>query len=146
MLDKSRIKIYDYLYNLLYDVVTKNVYSMNPPQELIDSDVKDGFIVINVGEINDASEFSCEAYGWARCYITAYVPPITRGRLDYTKYEVFEDAINAVIDNATKENGGTYHVEEGSVLSMDDDESSNANNQFFIFIKSFVVNINKETS
>lgn len=144
MLDKSRIKIYDYLYNILYDVVTKNVYSMNPPQELTESDAKDGFIVINVGDVNDASEFSCEAYGWARCYITAYVPPITRGRLDYTKYEVFENAINDVIEMAASDSEGTYHVEEGSVLSMDNDETTNANNAYFIFVKSFVVNINKQ--
>lgn len=144
MLDKSRIKIYDYLYNLLYDVVTKNVYSMNPPQELTKSDAEDGFIVINVGDIHDASEFSCEAYGFARCYLTAYVPPITRGRLDYTKYETFENSINDVIENATSDSDGTYYIEDGSVLSMDNDETTNANNQFFIFVRSFVVNINKQ--
>lgn len=145
MLHESRIDIYDYLYNLFYDVVTKNVYSMNEPQELSQSDTQDGFIVIRVGDLNDESEFGRKAYGWARCYVEAYVPPISRGRLDYNKYKEFEDAINSVIELASEsepnENG--YSVQEGSVLSTDTDETTNANNAFFLFIKSFVVMIDK---
>lgn len=148
MLHESRIDIYDYLYNLFYDVVTKNVYSMNEPQELSQSDTQDGFIVIRVGDLNDESEFGRKAYGWTRCYVEAYVPPISRGRLDYNKYKEFEDAINSVIElaseNEPNENG--YSVQEGSVLSMDTDETTNANNAFFMFIKSFIVMIDKEES
>lgn len=143
MLVDSRIDIYDYLYNLFYDVVTKNVYSMNEPQELTQSDTQDGFLVIKVGELNDESEFSFETYGWARCYVTAYVPPISRGRLDYNKYKVYEDAINDVIKRASEDNSGTYSVQLGSVLSMDMDETTNANNEYFLFVKSFVVTIDK---
>ncbi len=144
MLNDSRIDIYDYLYNLLYDVVTKNVYSMREPQELTKSDTEDGFIVIHVGDLNDEGEFNGQAYGWARCYIEAFVPPITRGRLDYEKYKTFEDGINTVIKLATEDNTGTYFIQEGSVLSMDADETSNANNSYFTFIKSFIVNIDKQ--
>lgn len=144
MLDISRIGVYDYVYNLLYGVVTDNVYSMNEPQELTQSDVNDGFVVIRVGELNDASEFTANAYGWARVYIDAYVPPISRGRLDFEKYKAFEDAINQVIEQATQDASGTYYIQDGSVLSMDNNAESNANNAYFMFVKSFVVMIDKE--
>ena len=141
MFDESRIGIYDYLYNLFYDVVTKNVYSMREPQELTKSDTTDGFIVIRVGDLNDESEFSRQAYAWVRCYVQAYIPPITRGRLDFNKFKNFEDAINQVIADAAESSDGAYHVQEGSVLSMDGEETSNANNTYFTFVKSFIVNI-----
>ena len=141
MFNESRIGIYDYLYNLFYNVVTKNVYSMREPQELTQSDTTDGFIVIRVGDLNDESEFSRQTYAWARCYVQAYVPPITRGRLDFDKFNAFEDAINQVVVNASKANDEHYHVQEGSVLSMDGEETNNANNTYFTFVKSFIVNI-----
>ncbi len=143
MLNESRIDIYDYLYNLFYDVVTKNVYSMSEPQELTKSDTTDGFLVLHVGNLNDESEFSGQAYGWVRCYVEAYVPPISRGRLDFNKYKDFENAINEVIDNATRQSQGAYYIQEGSVLSSDADEASTANNAYFTFIKSFIVNISE---
>ena len=139
MVNESRIDLYDYLYNLFYDVVTKNVYSMREPQELTKSDTTDGFLVIRVGDINDESEFKGQAYASARCYVEAYVPPITRGRLDYNKYKVFEDAINDVINEAMIVDDGMYYVQEGSVLSRDAQEITNANNTYFNFVKSFIV-------
>ena len=144
MLNESRIDIYNYLYNLFFDVVTQNVYSMFEPQELTESDTEDGFIVIHVGDLYDESEFHGQAYGWVRCFIEAYIPPISRGRLDYRKYKIFEDAINSVIKSASEDNSGVYHVMEESVLSMDADESSNANNAYFTFIKSFIIQIDQE--
>ena len=42
MFNDSRIDIYDYLYNLVYDVVTKNVYRTGAPTETTESDSKDG--------------------------------------------------------------------------------------------------------
>ncbi len=145
MLNKSRIDIYDYLYNIFYDVVTKNVYSMREPQELTKSDTTNGFIVIRVGELNDESEFNGHAYAWARCYVQAYIPPISRGRLDFEKYKEFEDGINAIIDIAVQDNQGEYNIEEGSVISSDVDETTNADNSYFTFIKSFIVNISQQT-
>lgn len=142
MLDNSRINIYDYLYDLFYDVVTKNVYSILPPQELTKSDTMDGFIVISVGDLNDESEFSGNAYGWVRCYVSAYIPLMSRGRLDYDKYSTFEDGINDVIHNASNNQNGVYFIQEDSLLSMDGAETTNANNSYFTFIKSFIVNIN----
>lgn len=142
MVNESRIDIYDYLYNLFYDVVTKNVYSMEVPQELTQSDTQDGFIVLHVGDLNDESEFAHHTYGWARCFVEAYIPPISRGRLDYDKYREFEDAITDVIHLASDEVIDGYSVQEGSVLSMDGSETTNANNSYFTFIKSFIVNIN----
>ena len=142
MVNESRIDIYDYLYNLFYDVVTKNVYSMETPQELTQSDTQDGFIVLHVGDLNDESEFAHQTYGWARCFVEAFIPPISRGRLDYDKYREFEDAITEVIHLASDEVVDGYSVQEGSVLSMDGAETTNANNTYFTFIKSFIVNIN----
>lgn len=144
MVEKSRLKIYDYLYNLFYDVVTKNVYSMNTPQELTESDTRDGFLVLHVGSIFDESEFPCEAFGEVRCYVEAFVPPISRGRLDYNKYEEYENAIDDVIAQAVQDASGTYHIQEDGILSMDDDETANANNAYFTFIKSFIVVIDKQ--
>lgn len=143
MLNASRIDLYDYLYNIFYDVVTKNVYSMRVPQELTKSDTTDGFIVIRVGGINDESEFSEQAYGWARCYVQAYIPQASRGRLNTEKYKAYEDGINAIIKLAAEDNQGEYNIEEGSIISTDEDEVSNANNAYFTFIKSFIVTIIK---
>ena len=144
MVDESRIGIYNYLYDLFYDVVTKNVYAMQEPQELTSSDAKDGFLVIQVGNINDESEFTCETYGWARCYVYAFVPPISRGRLDYDKFESFENAINEVISTECETHTGTYGIQSDTVLSTDIVEKSNANNTYFTFAKSFIVNIDKQ--
>ena len=144
MLDESRINVYDYLYNIFYDVVTKNVYSMNQPQELTKSDTTDGFLVIRVGNLRDESEFSCNAYGWVRCYVEAYVPPISRGRLDYNKYKTFEDAVDEVIQNASQDSSGTYNIQNDDILSSDSYDTSNANNSYFTFVKSFIVNIDKQ--
>lgn len=145
MFNKSRIDIYDYLYNLFYDVVTKNVYSMNEPQELTKSDTENGFIVLHVGNLVDESEFDYEAFGRVRCYVEAFVPPITRGRLDYNKYKTFEVSIDNVI--ATESSSDVvceYSIESDSVISMDAEVLTNANNIYFTFIKSFIVNINEQ--
>lgn len=147
MFEKSRIGIYDYLYNIFYDVVTKNVYSMHEPQELTSSDTKDGFLVIRVGDIQDMSEFRADAYGQVRCYVEAYVPPMSRGRLDYAKYEAFEKKIEkAIEDEIAKGGNGDYSIQDEEILSMDTKEDSQSNNQYFLFIKSFIVTINEESN
>ena len=140
MYDDSRIGIYRYVESLLTTNVTENVYLMNEPQELTQSDTEDGFIVIRVGDFNDASEFDGEAYGWARVFVEAYIPPITRGRLNISKYEQFEDGINLVIKNAAEtHSNGLYWIKSDSVLSMDGNDESNANNAYYMFVKSFIV-------
>ena len=139
MLNKSRIDIYDYLYNLLFGVVTENVYDMRVPQELTESDTKDGFIVIHVGNLVDESEFTCEALARVRCYIEAFVPQISRGRMNHDLYAAMENSINNVIEEQTEVRDGAYYIEEGSYLSSEEDEITNANNAYFTFIKSFIV-------
>jgi hypothetical protein len=150
MVNDSRMGIYEYVESLLVihdnKGVTDNVYLMNEPQELTQSDTEDGFIVIRVGDLNDASEFQGEAYGWARVFVQCYVPPITRGRLDKSKYKAFEDSINEVIkDASTNDNQGTYWIQGDSVLSMDSNDDNNANNAYYMFVKSFIVMIDEET-
>lgn len=144
MFNESRTDIYDYLYDLLHGVVTDNVYEKREPQDLTESDAKDGFLVIHVGEFYDAGEFHGETYGWTRCYIEAFIPPISRGRMNREVFKSFEDAINQVIKTEAQRKDGTYTILEDSLLSMDADETYNANNQFFTFVKSFIVNVDKQ--
>lgn len=146
MLNKSRSDIYDYLYGLFYGTVTENVYSMSEPQELEDTDRTDGFIVLHVGNMYDNSEFSGQTYGEVRCYVEAYIPPVTRGRLDVDKYREYEDAITQTIENAiaSPNQNEDYCIQEDSLISSETEEVTNANNIFFVFIKSFIVAINKE--
>ena len=142
MVDESRIGVYNYIYNLLFNVVSDNVYTMNESQELTKSDTKDGFIVIHVGSFVDDSEFKGNAFAMCRVTIEAFVPPMSRGRLDEEKYSSFETKINTAINNEIAH--GThpqYSIQEDGVLSMDDVEATNANNIFYKYIKSFVVQI-----
>lgn len=143
MLDESRIGIYNYVYGLLYGSVSNNVYSMEEPKELTDSDTTDGFIVIRVGQINDESEFRGNAYAWARVFVEAYVPMMSRGRLNKAKYAEFESNISQTIENEI--DAGTsekYSIQDDGILSMDGSEDSNANNSYHLYIKSFIITIN----
>lgn len=141
MFSEIRTDIYDYLYNLFYDVVTKNVYSMSEPQELTKSDTTDGFIVIRVGDTIDESEFALETYGSVRVFIWAYVPPKSRGRLDKEKYRAMETSIDNVVRQAMENPNEHYYISDANALSMDMTTTSNANNLFYIFVKSFIVNL-----
>ena len=143
MLDNSRKHIYDYLYDLFKGKPTNNVYDRQEPQELTKSDLKDGFIVTSVGGIYDASEFSGQAYGQVRCYVEAFIPPRSRGRLDSDKYEAFETALTDVINEAIANDDSTkkYHILDGSLLSSDTDSAVLGDNLFFTFIKTFILHI-----
>ncbi len=144
MFNDSRIDIYNFLYGLFYNTVTKNVYKMGEPTENTESDTTDGFITIEVGAMNDDSEFDGNVYGWARCFVTAYIPKKTRGRLDATKYKAFEDGINTVVRLASESRNTDYYVLQGSELSIDDVETSQKGNQYHLFQKSFIVVIDKQ--
>lgn len=146
MINDSRTAIYDFLYNLFYGVVTENVYVMDEPQELTESDVTEGFIVIRVGDIYDEGEFSLETFATVHCFVSAYVPPMSRGRLDIAKYKAFEDGIVAVIKTASANPESEYYVEENSILSTDIETVGNSDNVFFTFIKSFIVEIDKQNN
>ena len=144
MVEESRIAVYNYL-KPLFSSVTQNIYSMRVPTENTTDDTKNGFIVIEVGSIVDESEFDLETYGWVRCNVVAYVPQKTRGRLDEAKYTAFEDGINSAIRSAISNPDPTsaYSVQSDGILSMDDDEDSNKGNQYNLFVKSFIVIIDK---
>ena len=130
----------------MFKVVTPNIYSMRVPTENTDSDTKNGFIVIQVGGINDESVFGLDTFGWVRCYVTAYVPQKSRGRLDSEKYAAFEDGINSVIRTLVQspQNDSPYFVQSDGILSMDDDEDTNKGNQYNVFVKSFIVVTNNQ--
>ena len=144
MFNESRIDIYNFLYGLFYDTVTRNVYKMGEPTENTESDTTDGFITLEVGTISDDSEFSGDAYGWARGFVTAYVPKKSRGRLDDVKYKAFEDGINTVVKLASESSDADYYVLSGSELSIDDVETTQKGNQYHIYQKSFIVVIDKQ--
>ena len=138
----SRIDIYDYLYNLIFGVITENVYYMDVPEELTDSDTEEGFIVINVGDIVDHGEFYKQSYGTVRCFLTAYIPQISRGRVNREIYALFENGIENIIEEQSQTSDGQYSIAEDSVLSMDGTDSSTSDNSYFTYVKSFVVTIN----
>lgn len=138
MFNNSRMDIYDYLYDLFFGVVTDNVYLMNEPTELTASDLKDGFIVISAGNLNDESEFTGNAYGWIRCYVSAYIPTKSRGRVDETLYKKYENDINSIISQENRDD--EFYIQPDSVISSDIADTSNVDNQFYLFIKTFIVN------
>ena len=144
MVNESRMGIYEYVENILTSI-TENVYLMEEPQELTEDDTTNGFIVVTVGDLLDASEFRDSAFGYARVFIRCYVPPISRGRLNVAKYKQFEDAINAAINLAADaDNEGAYWIDEDSVVSTDGKDEGNANNTYYMFIKSFIVVVDAE--
>lgn len=144
MIDKSRIAIYDYLYSLLFGVVTNNVHSMGEPSETTDDEAENGFVVTQVGDIEDESEFDGCAYAWARCYVYAYVPKLSRGRLNKRKFKEYEDAIMSVIKNAETQGNEDYYIKPETTISMDNNDNTMKGNQYHIFVKSFVVVIDKQ--
>lgn len=143
MVNESRIEIYNFL-KPLFSSVTQNIYPMRVPTENTADDTKNGFIVILVGNIVDVSEFDLNTYAQVRCYVVAYVPQKSRGRLDEAKFAYFEDGINEAIRNAINnpDNSSAYYIQADSILSMDDDEDTNKGNQYNVFAKSFIVTIN----
>ena len=144
MLNDSRHSIYDYLYGLFYETVTPNVYLASEPQELTNSDMREGFVVLNVGDLVDESEFAGQAFGGARCFVRAFTPAMSRGRMDDEKYAAFESAINAVIKEASANRNADYFIQEDSVLSYDDTDTLDQQTPFYILIKSFIVITDKQ--
>lgn len=146
MFNDSRIDIYDYISDMLNGVVSDSVYKMYEPESLTSDAVKNGFIVIKVGELNNESEFGYSTYAWVRCYIEAYVPIKNNGELNEARYKEMEDGINMVINLADEsgENGNGYSLDADNVISYDDGRVHTAGNMFHIFGKSFTVDIHKE--
>lgn len=145
MFEVSRLAIYDYLLSMFMGLVNNNVYRITVPTATTQSDVKNGFIVVRVGDINDESEFHHDTYGWVRCYVTAYIPKFGNGYLDDDIYGEYETKITQKIEEeiaqSTNEN---YYILEDDVLSMDDDVNTQKGNQYHTYTKSFVVVIDKQ--
>lgn len=142
MINESRLDIYDYLYKLFDDVVSVNVYAIAAPKELTNKDTQNGFLVIRVTTLNDASEFKGEAYAWSRCYVTAYVPTVSRGRLDYDAFRSIENTINGIInDEIENTHNDTYSIQKGSIMSYDSFENANSDNTFYLYTKSFNITV-----
>lgn len=145
MVNESRSDLNDYLYGLFYGTVTENVYPKGVPTELKESDVKNGFIVIKAGSINDKGEFRKQTYASVRCYVEVYVPVISRGRFNKKRYKELEDAVNEVIDNEIAQpSSTTYTINEDDIFTYDDEEEGRGDNRFHIFIKTFVVNVDEQ--
>lgn len=140
--DTTRIGVYNYLYDILFGVVSDNVYLANPPQTLTESDLKDGFIVIRMASLMDEGQFLGEAYGSVRCYIEAYLPPKTRGRLNDEMFEEYERSIDMALKEAIERGDKTYAIELGDALSAELIETNNMDNIFNVLAKSFIVTIN----
>lgn len=118
---------------------------MSVPTDNTESDTKNGFIVVKVGNVKDESEFACNSYAWARCYVTAYIPKKTRGRLNKALYQTFEDGIeNVIMSEIDTPTSNDFSILEDSVLSMDDEEQSEKGNQYHVFVKSFIVLFNQK--
>lgn len=141
--NSSRISLYNYL-SELFSSVSQNIYPMGVPTENTQDDTTNGFIVTKVGDLQDASEFDSNCYGWVRCFVTAYVPKASRGRLNKQLYATFENGIDNVIKaNTGRVTSGGYYIMEDSVLSMDDGEETQKGNQYHVFVKSFVIVIDQ---
>lgn len=146
MVEESRIAIYEYVAGILEEV-SENVYWMDEPQELTQSDTEDGFIVITLGDLFDNGEFEGESFATVRAFVRCYIPPITRGRLNVELYDQYERGINDAIKLAsTSDNHGTYWIQPDSFISADIGEDENANNAYYLFVKSFIVVIDEEDS
>lgn len=144
MITDLRTDIYDFVYSMFYNVVTQNVYSMNPPQELTEDDFKNGFLVISVGDLYDESEFSGKAYAWARVFVEAYIPPKSRGRLNKNKYIAFDKSLTSVITNYDEQHESVgFSIDLESVLSTDGYYSTNED-LYQVLVKSFIVYVNDD--
>lgn len=143
MNDTLRIDMYEYVEKLLTDVFDVNVYLMSEPQELTEEDTERGFLVVNIGNLNDASEFIGNTYEWARVFIVAYIPPISRGRVNLERYKTFERLINKLVRESSEDNEKDFWPQYDSLLSTDGEEINNANNVYHTFIKSFIVMSNR---
>lgn len=144
-METSRSKVYDYLVSLFMGLVNRNVYRITVPTANTQSDTKDGFIVLRVGDITDESEFKHDAYGWVRCYVTAYIPKFGNGYLDTEIYENYESKIDQKIETEIESpSSNDYYIIEDGILSMDDDVDTQKGNQYHTYTKSFIVIIDTQ--
>lgn len=140
MIDARRMPIYRYVHSLFEGKVTDYVYPMGIPTNLTDEAVSGGFMVINIGDIQDRSEMMLSCYAQTRVMISMYVTPKSRGRLDATLYEDYEKKISDILIEESRKRGGNYIIDMDSLLSTDA-VYNNAGNVFFEYMVSFVIKI-----
>lgn len=143
MIDARRAPIYKYVASLFEGKVTKYVYPMSVPTNLTDEPAAGGFMVINIGDIQDRSEMTLSNYAQTRVMVQMYVSSKNRGRIDYTLYEKYEKLISDILIEENNKRGDKYIIDLDSLLSTDAVYNNDGNNVFFQYIASFVVKIIK---
>lgn len=141
MIDARRAPIYKYITALFEGKVTDYVYLMSVPTNLTDEVAAGGFMVINVGDIQDRSEMMLSNYAQTRVIVQMYVSPKNRGRIDYEQYEEYEKMISDILIEESKKRGDKYIIDMDSLLSTDAVYNNDGNNVFFQYIISFIVKI-----
>lgn len=142
-IDARRTPIYKYVYSLFNGKVTDYIYPMGIPTNLTEEAQAGGFMVINVGDIQDRSEMTLSNYAQTRVTVQMYVTPKGRGRIDTELYEEYETKIFDILAAESEKRGEKYIIDLDSILSTDDVYNKDGNNVFFLYIASFVLKIIK---
>lgn len=142
-IDARRTPIYKYIHSLFNGKVTDYIYPMGIPTNLTEEAQAGGFMVINVGDIQDRSEMTLSNYAQTRVTVQMYVTPKGRGRIDTELYEEYETKIFDILAVEAEKRGEKYIIDLDSILSTDDVYNKDGNNVFFLYIASFVIKIIK---
>lgn len=140
-LDARRMPIYQYVHSLFNKKVTNSIFPIEIPTGLDEKEKSKGFMVVKLGSIRDRSEFDLNAYATVRVTLEMYIPPKTRGRVNDTAFSEAEDKITSIIEKEIETPTGNYSISSDGILSSDTIYNSN-DNMFFVYLKSFVININ----
>ena len=142
-MDISRKNIYTYLANL-FKTVTTNLYRISIPVTLGDDAVANGFIVMNLGNLSDNSEFGLNTYAQIRATIQCYVPSVNitkaNGVMNTSAFDNIQSQIDTIIEAECEKTNQKYTISREGVLSMDDFYTNNTNS-FYVYITSFLITI-----
>lgn len=136
----SRKDIYSHIATLLVGV-SNNIYRISVPPTLSADAAKNGFIVLQMGEVIDNSEFTYgDTYSRARFYVQCYVPSTSSGLMNTSKYDKIQQSVDSIIDAEIAKTNQPYSIQQDGVLSMDDFFTNN-DKSFYVYTKSFLVTI-----
>lgn len=139
-----RAELYSYVANL-FTGFTKNIYRISIPETLGADAVTNGFMVLNMGEVRDYSEFGENAYAQARIYVQYYVPNAStstaNGIMNTAKYDDAQKRIDAILEAEYNKINQPYTISRDDILSTDD-FYTNKTNSFSVYIKSFIITTN----
>jgi len=135
----SRQDIYTYITSLLKDI-TNNIYRIEMPQILVSDAIKNGFIILKLGSLNDFSEIGLNTYTQVRMYIEYYVPAMqSDGTINTSKYKIAQEAIDDIINAECLKKNSIYSINrDDGILSMEDYYTNNTNS-FFLYITSILI-------